>query len=259
MVKVINKRPGGFIYHYGHFIMDCLFPEIIAKVFANKNVVRVKSLQQTIGNLDKIYERIMGVKNIEVPQAEFDKIKGTPIHIYRINYPTIIQLNAYRTYIFNRFNIDPQKSLVAYPEIILIKRGWKPLLEGKGFDRKGANTGAKRREIFDIEKLELFLKRRYGKRFQAVVLEELSYKKQILYFNNAKYIIGIHGAALANMLYCKRGTKLIEVLDKVLWDWQFVNSCIYKLGCSRVTSKNKYNHIVNTIRLNIPHGRVGEN
>ena len=33
MIKVKNKRVSGFIFHYAHFICDCLFPEIVSDIF----------------------------------------------------------------------------------------------------------------------------------------------------------------------------------------------------------------------------------
>ena len=37
IVKTINKRnTGGFIFHYAHFLFDCLFSEIIHNVQNNK-------------------------------------------------------------------------------------------------------------------------------------------------------------------------------------------------------------------------------
>ena len=37
MIKIINKRKGGFLYHYAHFLCDCLFPEIINNIYIQKS------------------------------------------------------------------------------------------------------------------------------------------------------------------------------------------------------------------------------
>ena len=39
---------------------------------------------------------------------------------------------------------------------------------------------------------------------------KLSFQNQIYLFNNAKVIIGAHGAAFANLSFCKANTKVIE-------------------------------------------------
>ena len=63
MIKVKNKREGGSLFHYAHFICDCLFPEIIADIFNYKEVIREKHIHQTIGNFSKIYTDVMMIKN----------------------------------------------------------------------------------------------------------------------------------------------------------------------------------------------------
>ena len=66
-IKVYNSKKGGSLYHYGHFISDCLIPEINHNLSEYDNIYRIKNLDQTLGNFGKIYEDVMGVKNIEVP------------------------------------------------------------------------------------------------------------------------------------------------------------------------------------------------
>ena len=58
MIKVKNNRKGGDLFHYAHFICDCLFTEIINDIYKYKIVIREKNLNQTIGNFDKIYKKL---------------------------------------------------------------------------------------------------------------------------------------------------------------------------------------------------------
>jgi hypothetical protein len=47
MIKVINKRTKrGSLFHYAHFLCDCLFPEIINDIYSYKKVVREKILDK---------------------------------------------------------------------------------------------------------------------------------------------------------------------------------------------------------------------
>ena len=57
-------------------------------------------------------------------------------------------------------------------------------------------------EIFNFLKEKGFSKCRVG---------ELSFFEQIYLFNNAKIIIGAHGAAFTNLAFCKSDTKIIEI------------------------------------------------
>ena len=41
-------------------------------------------------------------------------------------------------------------------------------------------------------------------------LNKLSFTKQIYLFQNADYIVGAHGAAFTNLVFCKPKTKIIE-------------------------------------------------
>ncbi|MCX6823038.1 MAG: glycosyltransferase family 61 protein [candidate division SR1 bacterium] len=45
-------------------------------------------------------------------------------------------------------------------------------------------------------------------------LDNLSIKEQAELFNSAEIIIGIHGAALTNAVFCKEGTKIIEIFHE---------------------------------------------
>lgn len=51
--------------------------------------------------------------------------------------------------------------------------------------------------------------------FETVYLEGMSMKDQILLFQSAEFIIGAHGAGLANLLFCEPGTKVIELMPSV--------------------------------------------
>ena len=49
------------------------------------------------------------------------------------------------------------------------------------------------------------------KNFNLVKLHEIDFKKQIDLFYNAECIIGLHGAGLANVVFCRSGTRVIEL------------------------------------------------
>lgn len=55
--------------------------------------------------------------------------------------------------------------------------------------------------------------------FAIIQLEYLSFDEQALLFANAEYIIGAHGAGLTNMVFCKTGTKIIELMPHTLLRW----------------------------------------
>lgn len=50
--------------------------------------------------------------------------------------------------------------------------------------------------------------------FTSYKVGQLTFQEQIYLFNNAKIIIGAHGAAFANLAFCKKDTKIIEIKPK---------------------------------------------
>lgn len=53
--------------------------------------------------------------------------------------------------------------------------------------------------------------------FTCVELANLSFSEQAFYFQNAKVIFAEHGAGLANLWHCKKGTKIFELFPDKLW------------------------------------------
>jgi capsular polysaccharide biosynthesis protein len=51
--------------------------------------------------------------------------------------------------------------------------------------------------------------------FETLYLEGMSMEDQILLFQSAEFVIGPHGAGLANLLFCEPGTKVIEFMPAV--------------------------------------------
>lgn len=52
------------------------------------------------------------------------------------------------------------------------------------------------------------------KGFKSYQVSKLNFAKQVFLFNNAKIIVGPHGAAFSNIIFCKKKTKIIEIIPK---------------------------------------------
>ncbi len=78
--------------------------------------------------------------------------------------------------------------------------------------------------------------------FEMVHLETLTVQEQIALFAQADAIVAPHGAGLANLVFCKPGTKVIElflpdeVLDYYLLISQYINLDYYHLVASKTES-----------------------
>ena len=53
--------------------------------------------------------------------------------------------------------------------------------------------------------------------FACIELTDLTFSQQASYFRNASVIFAEHGAGLANLWHCKKGTKVFEIFPEKLW------------------------------------------
>ncbi len=67
------------------------------------------------------------------------------------------------------------------------------------------------RRIVNSSEVESFLE---NMGFHIITLANHSFNEQISLFNNAKTIIGLHGAGFANMIFSKKKTNIIEIRSK---------------------------------------------
>ncbi|HEY4248491.1 MAG TPA: glycosyltransferase family 61 protein [Lacunisphaera sp.] len=85
-----------------------------------------------------------------------------------------------------------------------------------------SRTGAKRRHVTNEPRLWCALESRG---FIKLHLEELTWTEQITAFHSAKVIIAPHGAGLANLVFCRPGTKIVELFHR-----SYVNPCYWQLA-----------------------------
>lgn len=80
-----------------------------------------------------------------------------------------------------------------------------------------------RRFVFNEDEITPILKE---KGFEIIVMSDFkTLKNQIDLFYNAEYILAPHGAALANLIFCKPKTKIVEILNK-----NYLNPMYYVLS-----------------------------
>jgi hypothetical protein len=257
MIKIVNKRQGGSLFHYAHFLCDCVFVEIINDVYNYKEVIRLKNIDQTIGNFDKIYTDIMMIKNTELLQNDFNSLKiNTICYDPKENYINKVYFEKFRNYIFSRYNIKNLEYDINYPKVILIKRHSRiNLIDDEFLKQQNTNitTGSERREINDIDLIESYLNEKYNVQssstFKSIYFENIPFNEQIKYFNNAKLIICAHGAVMSNMFFCKEGTTIIEVTCNTKWIFFDKISNILKLNHVKC-EKNNFDEIIKCIEIN---------
>ena len=236
MIKIKNIRKEGSLFHYAHFICDCLFPEIVCDIFKYSEVIREKTIEQTIGNFNKIYTDVMLIKNTELPSSDFQNLNiNTIFYKNKENFQNKIYFEKFRNYIFTRYNINYLEYDNNYPEVILIKRSDRINLIDDDYLKKintNVSNGKERREIKDIIYLEKYLENKYiknKKTFKSLYFENLLFEDQVKYFNNAKLIICAHGAVMSNLFFCKKNTTVVEVTCGFKWKFFDTITNILKL------------------------------
>jgi hypothetical protein len=258
MIKVINNQLNnaesnkldGALFHYAHFICDCLYPEILNDIYKHEKVVRLKTIKQSIGNFKKIYEDVMGIPSIELSEEDFNSLEGDIFYLKRKNcYVKKEYMEKFRKYIFDRYDINPLNYIENYPEVVLIKRGDRiPLIDDEELLEMAKNivsltTGSERREIKGLEKIQTYLEKKYAEKFQSFYLEDKTFEEQVKIFNNAKLIIMAHGAAMSNMFFCKRKTTIVEVTCCKTWKFFDLISQTLKLNHIKIDTNKPENVI----------------
>ncbi len=84
--------------------------------------------------------------------------------------------------------------------------------------------GASRRKVLNEADVEILLAK-FG--FQSVILESMSIAEQAHLFSKAEAIVSPHGAGLTNIVFCEKGTKVIEFFSKHIknYYWLLSNQC----------------------------------
>jgi hypothetical protein len=259
MIKIKNVRDIGYLFHYSHFLSDCLIPEIGKDIHNYDLVIRPKYLSQALGNFTSLYEFIMDVENIELPIEEYDKLDIEEKVIVGCNgvYDNSLIYKSSK-YILSRYNIKKSKY---YPPVIIIDRGERVELikndlseygidpeykSDQFFNDKYLANGKERREINSMDGVRSYLD---SKRvpYKTLILENLPFEEQLKYFHNANLVIGAHGAGLCNLMFCKKNTTVVEILPLRL-PMNIIKNSLYWFKNISHSSNLKYYSVLDSIQ-----------
>ena len=87
-----------------------------------------------------------------------------------------------------------------------------------------SRADAVRRKASNCEEIEKMVS---ALGFEIVTLSQMSFIEQAKIFYTSDLIIGEHGAGLANLVFCREGTKVIEVFS-AFW----IHPCFYAIALS---------------------------
>lgn len=189
--------------NYGHWLLDILPKLCISEKYSNLN------------NFDAIYLPSFN-KKFQLDSLKYfniDPNKYIDGSIFRHIYAEKFTIPQHPYWRINEYQMDTVANVD--PDIIFDLR--------KKFLKSNNNFGDKKlfidrsdskffhSQIENIDEVLDFLRKN---KFEILRLSNFSFEEQIYYFNNAKIIIGAHGAGLCNLIFCKSKTKVIEFSNK---------------------------------------------
>lgn len=201
--NVLSLLTGGAGKHnYFHWLFDVL-PRI---AIFEKAKVKIKNLKLLLPSL-KLNYQIQTLKALEIKEKNCLDVSK-----YKHSYIKSLIVTDH-PYVANN---NPTKSILNIPLWIILwlrKKFLKKKLKKFKFykkiyiDRSDSKFSDKRKIINENEIKNYLIKNN----FTSIVLSEYSFEQQVQIFNNAKIIIGLHGAGFANIIFSNPGTNIIEL------------------------------------------------
>jgi len=218
--------------NYFHWLFD-----IIPKIKILKEVYKIEEIDFFYFSKLTIWQKnilnIMGLDNIKILDSNIHR------HVQAKEIIAVEHPWYEKGYILNEVNNMPNWIVEWLREEFI--------LEAENFDSNEKifidRSESKFQHCQIINDLEVwkFLEMRG---FTKYKVGEISFKKQISLFKNAKIIIGAHGAAFANIIFCSPNTKIVEIKPKNHPNYFYrkiseINNLNYKLIETDVVPDNK--------------------
>ena len=227
--NVLSLVQGASTENYFHWLMDIL-PKI--RIFSSEYSIN-KIDYFYLGNLTSSQEqslKFLGIKKKQIIKSTIHKHINAK-KLFFVTHPW-----------YSKGKFHDQSYNLPRWQIIWIK---KTFLKFKKKFKINKNIYIDRSEskfshcqIINHLELNKYLKK---KKFEVVKLANQSFSRQIYMFWNAKCIIGAHGAALTNLVFCKPKTKVLELkpFGHPGKNYQRISE-ISNLNYSSMISKKKY-------------------
>ena len=198
--KIFNLTQGGSGNNYFHFLFD-----LIPKIYLLKKILSIESI-------DYFYvPKITGWQKKIYKLFNIDEKKLIDSHKYRHIQGDLVIAVSHPWY----FKSDFQNETKNIPDWIINYNRSKflPLMKKFSNHKKvfldRSSSKYNHCQIINYDETIDFIK---NKDFKIYNVEELDFKEQIYLFNQASVIIGAHGAAFTNLIFCKPDTKIIELI-----------------------------------------------
>ena len=197
--RVFNLCQGGSGNNYFHFIFD-----IIPKI----HLLTIKKKLNVIDYFYLTNPKKWQIEILKVFGINKDKILNSKIYnhihadeVYSVDHPWYE--NGYIQYNLHKL----PKWIIKKNREIFLKKNFKAKKKKIFLDRSSSSFNH-----CQIENIEQIIKLMLKRNIKIYKPEFLSFKNQIKLFNSSSLIIGAHGAAFTNIIFCKPGTKILEII-----------------------------------------------
>lgn len=184
---------GGGGLNYWHWLLD-----ILPRVYLLKHGDIWSKVDYFL--IDKPFPKmlmalaILGVQEHQIIWTQYGHSLRTRLTIV----PQFIQekTNWIVNFLREYFLPYADNSLVASPKVYISRK-----------------KASRRRILNEDQVLDYLIPRGY----MPCYLEDLSFPEQIALFKTARYVIGLHGAGLTNIIWCETGGRVLEIFPDVPW------------------------------------------
>jgi hypothetical protein len=185
----LNAIPLPKQHYYYHFVVEYL-PELL-RLIASRNKSYVLSLDDQ-PKFVKEYLDLLGipVRYVSHPKVQV-KDSAVPIQLDGTDFDLIL----------NSKHLDLSFPTSLSPNKILILR--------RGLARD------------DIQLNQTLLKIFQANGFTEVILDDMPIVSQIELFRNVHRVAAIHGGALTNLIYCRKGVEVLEIFNEIYRNFDY--------------------------------------
>lgn len=202
--KILSLSQGASGHNnYSHWLLD-IIPKL--KIASEKY------------NLQKInffyFSKINSFQKQSLKFLNLNPNKFIDSNIYRhIQAPTVFAVthpNYFYGKIFDAHSNLPSW-IVIYLRKIFLNKKFKSKKKFKNIFIDRSDSEQSHCKLINNQQIINYLKKN---NFKILQLSKLNFNEQIFVFSNCRNIIAPHGAGLANLVFCKKKTKVIEIIPK---------------------------------------------
>lgn len=221
LLKIYNRN--GSVQHYYHYLLGFLMPLCINWDRIQDDTHGSNITVRSCALMDRLTLEL-NFENLNI--IDYDPSLAIRDTLATVNYDRIIELEGYdfttyydaaeflkfKEFVYKRLKI--YDSIKPYGKIVLIDRlPPDPFYLSNNSEYVTASAGSDRRSIPNIMDIKKCIDSILGNT-HVVTLENMTLSSQVEIFSSADIIIAQHGASMANLVWAKPGTIVIEIIPR---------------------------------------------